>query len=227
MSPTAAEMASVRRWVAAKLQQTPQAQESLPGLHVLATYGPVTTGVFSTEPLFSFVYGGKPSAELLKKWDRKQSSRKLDDRRTEHTLTFTNAQTGLVARCVAVEYGDFPTVEWTVYLKNTGKADTPIIESLQALHVRWERGVAGEFTLHHHTGDNCTPDSYQPHATRLEPGSKSRFAPTGGCPTTGAFPYFNLEWPGEGVIVAIGWPGQWEARFVRDEGQGRIDHRQR
>ena len=35
-------------------------------------------------------------------------------------------------RCVAIEYHDFPTVEWTVYFKNTGSNDTPILENIQA-----------------------------------------------------------------------------------------------
>ena len=34
------------------------------------------------------------------------------------------------------------------------------------------------------------------------------------------FPYFNLEWPGEGLIIVIGWPGQWAAQFMRDAGEG-------
>jgi alpha-galactosidase len=31
------------------------------------------------------------------------------------------------------------------------------------------------------------------------------------------WPYFNLDWGGEGMIVAVGWPGQWAASFTRDE----------
>ncbi|MCY3017436.1 MAG: alpha-galactosidase [Planctomycetota bacterium] len=29
--------------------------------------------------------------------------------------------------------------------------------------------------------------------------------------------YFNVAWTGEGVIVVLGWPGQWAAEFNRDE----------
>jgi alpha-galactosidase len=31
-----------------------------------------------------------------------------------------------------------------------------------------------------------------------------------------AFPYYNLAMPGGGLIVALGWPGQWHATFARD-----------
>ncbi|MHB0999908.1 MAG: NPCBM/NEW2 domain-containing protein, partial [Armatimonadota bacterium] len=77
------------------------------------------------EPPFSFTYNGKPSSELLKSWKLDRSSRKIDANRTERTITCTDPETGLVVRCVGIEYGDFPTVEWTVYLKNTGTSDTP------------------------------------------------------------------------------------------------------
>ena len=33
-------------------------------------------------------------------------------------------------------------------------------------------------------------------------------------------PYFNIQWPGQGVIVVLGWPGQWAAEFARDEATG-------
>jgi len=42
----------------------------------------------------------------------------------------------------------------------------------------------------------------------------------GGRPTNSDLCYFNVEWPGEGVIIALGWPGQWAAEFKRDEGRG-------
>ena len=84
----------------------------------------------------------------------------------------------------------------------------------------WRAAGQGEFVLNHHAGDNCTPDSYAPRRLTLEPKSEHRFAPAGGRPTSVGFPYFNLEWPGEGLIVVIGWPGQWAAQFTRDAGDG-------
>jgi alpha-galactosidase len=32
--------------------------------------------------------------------------------------------------------------------------------------------------------------------------------------------YFNLEWENKGVIIAVGWPGQWAAEFARDNSSG-------
>ena len=49
--------------------------------------GPLRANYTSDLP-FSFVYGGAKSAELLKTWDLKRSSRELDSQRTEHTLAY-------------------------------------------------------------------------------------------------------------------------------------------
>jgi len=174
----------------------------------------------TTEPAFSFKYDGKPSTEFLKTWDVKRTAKKLDDQRTERTSIYTDPKTGLVVRCVAIEYGDFPTVEWTLYFKNTGSADTPILSDIMALDTRLNRDNRGEFILHHHVGTNVTRNDYQPLTSELKPKEKLRLAPSHGRPCAGVFPYFNIEWSGEGVIAVVGWPGMWAAEFVRDETMG-------
>ena len=179
---------------------------------------PMEREPLTTDPPFSFTYGGRPAAELLKTWDLKRAARKIDDERTEHTLTYTDAKTGLVLRCVAVEYRDFATVEWTLYFKNTGAADTPILEGIQALDAAWQRGPTGEFMLHHGVGSPANRTDYGPLQTPLPPGAKKRISAAGGRPTNSDLSYFNLAWGGEGLIVVVGWPGQWAAEFARDGG---------
>ena len=175
---------------------------------------------YSTEPAFSFRSAGQASAGFLGQWKVRRSTRSLDAQRTERTLVWSDPATGLQVRCVAVEYADYPTVEWTLYFKNTGTNDTPILSEIQALDLSLRRPAEGEYVLHHHTADNCTADSYEPRALTLAPGSEHRFVSAGGRPTTGGFPYFNLEQPGGGLIAVVGWAGQWAARFTRDADRG-------
>ena len=226
MSVTPDEMAQARRWAAAKFAGAQQATAREAGL------------VDSAEPPFSFTYAGRPSGELLGAWQVERATRRLDDRRSEHTATYTDPETGLVVRCVAIEYHDFPIVEWTLDFENGGSADTPILADIQALDTRLgpspvipsaarDLGPAqgklrgeGEFILHHHTGSPCTATDYQPFQTELGPGAGTRITTAGGRPTNSDLPYFNLEWQGEGVVVAAGWPGQWAADFARDDGIG-------
>jgi len=173
---------------------------------------------FTTELPFSFTYGGRPSAELLKTWKLTRSARKVGEVKTEYVSEYSDPETGLVVRCVALRHHDFPTVEWTVYLKNAGTTDTPIIENVLSMDIGLSRGQSGEFILHHNKGDSCTPDSFAPLETVLETGAEKRFAPVGGRPSNGEWPYYNIAWENEGVIAVIGWPGQWSATFARDAG---------
>ena len=173
------------------------------------------TGPASTFP-FSFTYGGQSSATLLGQWKLQRSDTQLDAQRIQHTLTFTDPGTGLQVKCVAVEYLDFPTVEWALYFTNTGTASTPIVESIQALDTSLQRGSQGEFLLHHSKGSTATAADFQPLEDSLTPSKVMRITASGGRPTNSDLSYFNVEWSGQGVILAVGWPGQWAAQFNRD-----------
>jgi alpha-galactosidase len=196
VSPTPDELAEARRWA-----------EKLPGV------GPSKDAA----SCFSFTYGGKSSAELLAQWERKQTSRRLDDQRTEQTLTWHDPKTGLEVRCISVVYADFPVVEWTVYFKNAGPADTPILENLQAVDVSFKRNGEGDYVLRTIRGDDCSAASYQPIVETLGKRTNRRFAAVGGRPTQVTTPYFNVEWSDQGVIAVLGWPGQWAAEFDSDQ----------
>jgi alpha-galactosidase len=169
---------------------------------------------------FSFTYDGQPSAKWLAEWPVKVADERLDANRTRHTFTWTDPQTGLEVRCVTVDYADYAAVEWTVWFKNTGKADTPILENIQGIDTVFTRSEGGEFVLHGNKGDWCTADSFAPFTETLGPKAVKRFVSFGGRPTNAAFPYYNLQFPGGGVFAAIGWPGQWASSFVRDEAAG-------
>ncbi len=163
---------------------------------------------------FSFTLGGKPSTEVLKTWRLERSERKLDNNRNELTLTCTDPQSGLRVRCVVVRYRDFPALEWTPYFKNTGRTATPIIADIQSLDASFERGAPGDFVLHHAKGSPAEASSFEPRTTVL--GKKERhlrLATFGGRASNSTMPYWNLAWGGEGVVTAVGWPGQWAAEF--------------
>ena len=42
----------------------------------------------------------------------------------------------------------------------------------------------------------------------------------GGRPSNGTWPYFNISWGDRGVMVAVGWPGQWTTELLVDEHEG-------
>jgi len=178
----------------------------------------------STLP-FSFNYGGRCSTQFLAGWPIQSTSRRVDAVRTERRLVWTDADSGLQVRCVALEYADYPVVEWTVYFENTGTNDTPILENIQGLDAGFERSAKGEFVLHGIKGDFCTADSFEPYQHTLVPGLTKKFSPPdySGKSSDGpeGWPYYNLQLPGDGgIILAVGWPGQWASSFARDAGHG-------
>ena len=120
-----AQLPDQRRWVMAKFTGVPDER-----------------GKFTTDPVISFLYDGQKSADLLGQWEQNRTSRELDGNRTLHTLLWRDSQSGLEVRVVGMEYRDYPIVEWTPYLKNTGDADTPIIEDFQAIDTPFQRDVS-------------------------------------------------------------------------------------
>lgn len=124
-------------------------------------------------PPFSFEYDGRAFADGA--WSPAFSTRSVDAVRTERTLRYAHAPTGLEVRCVMVEYADFPVVEWTVYFKNNGAADTPILEDILALDATFGRGGEAH-VLHHNVGSPCAPNDFQPLETPLAPGVCKRIA---------------------------------------------------
>jgi len=171
-------------------------------------------------PPFSFVFDGRPSRELLRTWTHDARHEVLDPNRIAHTLTWRDSQTGLIVRWQGLEYTDFESIEWTVYLANGGDEDTPIGENLKALDAQFTRAADCEYRLRHWNGTSVGPEDFAPAGTMLEAGRKLSFASRGGRGTGGSWPYYNLETGDEGIILAVGWPGQWHADFQRDDGAG-------
>ena len=124
-------------------------------------------------------------------------------------------------RCVVTEYRDFPTVEWTLSFRNTARRTRRSWRTFRP----WTRAIGAEATG---TNSCCTTtwaararaNDYAPLETALGPGASKRIGAAGGRPTNSDMSYFNLEWAGGGVIVAVGWPGQWAAEFVRETAGG-------
>jgi alpha-galactosidase len=171
-----------------------------------------TSGFFASPaglPL-SFEFGGKTIRGIPAAWNPVVERRRLDANMREAVFTGTDPQTGLQVRVECTEYQDYPVVEWVAWLSNQGKEEAPLIQDLLALD--------GQFPgdspiLHHGNGDFYSEEGYTPGQTPLGPGGQAAFAPNGGRPCDGAFPYYRIEFKGRGLSLAIGWPAQWAARF--------------
>jgi alpha-galactosidase len=164
---------------------------------------------------FSFKLGDESSVDVLARSKSSAESKKLDENRTQHTLTWTDAKTGLETKVIAIEYADYPSVEWTVYFKNTGSSDTPILSEIAAVDVEHAVPASATVAMHHMKGSRATPEDFQPFEKDFPVGTEEKFTALGGRGTNGDMPYFNLNWGNQGLIVVMGWPGQWNLTFRR------------
>ena len=202
-SPSPAEMALARWWVAARFEGN---------ANVMGQDGPRGAKSPSFGPPFSFVYQGKPSADFLGNWRTERVSKKLSDGRTARTTTYSDPATGLEVRCDAVEYGDYPAVEWILYFKNTGTKDTGIIEHILPMDLSLRRGP-GEVVVHHARGTCCNIADFQPIDDVLA-ADANLLIQSDPWPSTTALPFFNVEWNGQGIIAGIGWTEGWVANVA-------------
>lgn len=166
---------------------------------------------------FAFTYGGRPAWELIPAWKLERQRAKPQAGRILRTLTCTDPATGLRVRCEATEYDAFPAVEWVLHFENGGTQDTPVLEKVFPLALELKTPVQSGVVVHHSAGEKNSAWSFAPMADVLAPRSTNElvYAPIGGRSSDGVMPFFNLAWADGGVALAVGWSGQWEARFRR------------
>lgn len=157
-----------------------------------------------------------PITKDVATWQREISTTRDQDKKLERLVTFRHKTSGLVIQYKAVLYHDYPVIEWTVFYKNEGKENTPILHDLKSIDTIFPEFSGQKVVLHRNKGDNCTADSYQPISESLDNGQEIIVSNTGGRPTQTAFPYFNFEGEKEGLIYVISWAGQWACKFSRD-----------
>ena len=201
IQPTKAEMSTARKWMTERF-----------------------TGKQPAPP-FSFTYGGKQSADLLKTWKMTESAVKLDSARRQYEICYLDIQTGLEVKCTATAYADSPSVEWVLHFKNTGRSDTPILENVQVLNanIGSSADAKGDFKLYYAEGSHEKITDFQPLEANLPADGNIKLSPFGGRSSDGVLPFFNLAQPDNGgIAIGVGWTGQWAASLKRI-GMGQVN----
>ena len=200
-APTADELDAAQRFAAARFTAAPVSDASAGRL-------------FQVEPPFAFTYDDKSSREFLANWPRLHESRPLDDQRTAHTVTWTDPATGLVVARRRSNIAIFP--QWSG--RSTSRTRARPIHRCSNGSSRWRSAgkrqsrPAGCCTIMWARRPTGTTTGRC--ETPLTPGATKRLSAAGGRPTNSDLSYFNLERKGDGLIVVVGWPGQWAADFA-------------
>ena len=116
-------------------------------------------------------------------------------------------------------------MEWTVWLENTGGANSGVITEFNGLNLTVDEADAGTGVQPH---DLCRKP-YEPLRFQAElPGDGAGQGRVhlrrGGKPSAYWAPYYNLQWQEKGaewnkagMLFSVGWSGQWSAKLERTD----------
>lgn len=172
-------------------------------------------------PALSFRYAGVSSDRFLNTWEQTTQS----EERTGGSVTcvsYEDPASGLKVTVRIRRFEGSPAIDWAAAFTNCGPADTPVIEDILPLDVRVPMPSQEALRLHHANGSSCRMDDFLPLVAHLPPHSEKVLTSVGGRSSNGVLPFMNLQRAGCGLVLAVGWSGQWAARFERTQDAVRI-----
>ncbi len=156
-------------------------------------------------------------------WDKKyESSDEEKDGGMTEKLILTNKDKGLEVTVEATVFEENATAMWTVYIKNTGTVNSGVISDFYAFDSSLSTGKA---QLYYSMGSDTAASDFSLIKKNLT-SIKKTFSGVDGKPTEAYLPYFNISGENYGVILGIGWTGQWQASLSQSKGETDITVRQ-
>lgn len=177
----------------------------------------------STDGAYPFTFKVDGEEFNPAEWDKKQenSDKSYAGGKTEN-LVLTNKDKGLEVMVEATVFEENSTCQWTVYIKNTGTGNSGVISDFYAIDSALPTGDA---QLYYSMGSDTAASDFSLIKKNLS-SMKKTFSGTDGKPTEAYLPYFNISGEDYGVILGIGWTGQWEATLAQKKGATDITVRQ-
>ena len=126
-------------------------------------------------------------------------------------------------RIEARPYPEHGATEWQFRLRAPASGESPLYENLQSADFEVAFPSGAPVTLHWSKGSHSDPGDFEPKTETLSAGKTFSLESFGGRSSDGVMPYFNLSGAGGGLIVAIGWTGDWKASFtLENDGKVRV-----
>jgi len=170
-------------------------------------------------PPFSFDWDGMSAADFVaaaKLSDFTESHEGRTCRRLEYAL-----HSGLTCIVELEELDGFPALEWVLRFRNDGSEDSPIMRNVQALDIKLP--VAGKPCLYRAPGADLHDYDFQyqrepMYSIHSQQWSTRMTAGREGRASVDWLPFFNIDAGNSGgLVMALGWSGQWAAEFTRQE----------
>jgi alpha-galactosidase len=165
---------------------------------------------------FSFTYGQKRESELLAGWQRTDSVEKLDQDRSRRITSWLDKKSNLKVTFEAIEFLDFPAVDWLLYFENTGDSNTAVIEDVQSLEycISEPMGSRDLYRFYKTNGSPANPTDFAASQILLKAGDIETLSGGFGRSSSKDMPFFKIENGRSSYIFAVGWTGQWQSSLV-------------
>lgn len=115
-----------------------------------------------------------------------------------------------------IEYREFGATEWQVRLIAGDKQPVTFRNSPSADFLL-QFPETSEMRLHWNKGSHGEADDFHPLVSDFAVHPETTIESFGGRSSDGAMPYFNVAGDAGGLILAIGWTGDWRATFQRQK----------
>lgn len=120
------------------------------------------------------------------------------------------------------EFSDNATCQWVVYVENTGKENSGVISDFYAIDTAFETGKAD---LYYSMGSDTAASDFSLIKKSLS-SVERKFSGVDGKPTEAYLPYFNIQGENYGMILGVGWTGQWCAGLSQTKGATNVTAKQ-
>lgn len=136
------------------------------------------------------------------------------ERGVESTLILRHPAIPAAFKLVARVFPEESAYEYVVYITNDGKENT---ENFR--HIFFEMEFKGDNAKISGIKGDAGGQNYLPYEHDLTVRNRYSDTCTSGRPSHGVFPYYNLSYGDGGTFIAIGWPGNWSAKFNYSKSQ--------
>ena len=130
------------------------------------------------------------------------------ERGVQSTLRYRHPDIPALFELTATVYPAESAYEYVVYITNDSGENTDVFANLC-----FEMDFAGKDPVISGIKGDAGGQNYLPYEHDLTMRNRYSDTCTSGRPSHGVFPYYNLRYGNGGTFIAIGWPGNWSAKF--------------
>lgn len=164
---------------------------------------------------YNFDVSGESFADNLDKWtvDVTPESKKgamYKGGKTSYVY-LTNENENIEAIVEATIYEDLATCEWAVFIKNTGTENSEVIDNFYALNTSFE---TGDSKVYYSKGSANSSNDFTLGMKNVSL-IPEVFDCIEGRSSYTYMPYFNINGEDAGVVLGVGWSGEWETSVAK------------